>query len=241
MKQGEMLAINDGLVVEAVQMHVCSSCRMSLTPEVKGINQMTEVCWADSSGVSDPPVGQRHALKQPGERGVDAQAAGAQRPVPVRVAPRPVHRVKVISQETSALPPARRRVAVGRRHHEVSAVDDLRAGERPGGRSGTNRPGESRLRFRVGVRGVLEVAPPGGTSSPLARHAALSFSVDYPPHSELSPQLTALLLPSFSPDIQIFPQRGVWWQQRPQLREQITESTSPGGKVLKGNQGGGNH
>ncbi len=44
----------------------------------------------------DPPVGQGHAVKQAGQSGVDAQAPGAARAVPVRLAPGPVHRVKVI-------------------------------------------------------------------------------------------------------------------------------------------------
>lgn len=62
----------------------------------------------------DPPVGQGHALKQAGQSGVDAQAPGAERAVPVRLAPRPVHRVEIISQRSAALPPAGRGVAVGR-------------------------------------------------------------------------------------------------------------------------------
>lgn len=113
-------------------------------------------------GSYDPPVGQGHAVEQAGQSGVDAQAPGAERPVPVRLAPRPVHRVEVVSVGASASPPARRGVAVGRRNHEVSAVDDLCAGEGAGGgRPGADRPSGLHLRLRVRVRGVVELAASG--------------------------------------------------------------------------------
>lgn len=86
----------------------------------------TDLRWAHRG---DPPVGQGHAVKQAGQSGVDAQAARAERPVPVRLAPRPVHRVEVVSKRAAASPAASQRVAVGRRHHEVSAVDDLSPGQ----------------------------------------------------------------------------------------------------------------
>lgn len=73
----------------------------------------------------DPPVGQGHAVEQARQSRVDAEAPGAEGPEAVRLAPAPVHRVEVVLQRAPASPPARRQVAVGRRHHEVSAVDDL--------------------------------------------------------------------------------------------------------------------
>lgn len=74
------------------------------------------------------PVRQGHAVEQAGQSRINAQAAGAERTETVRLTPRPVHRVEVILKVTTAFPPARPRVAVGRRHHEVSAVDHLAAG-----------------------------------------------------------------------------------------------------------------
>lgn len=122
----------------------------------------------------DPPVGQRHAVEQARQSWVDAEAPGAEGPVPVRLAPGPVHRVEVVLQRGPASPPARRQVAVGRRHHEVSAVDDLRAGQRATGGSGTGHPGGFSLRRGVRVRGVLQVVPSGGRASAFTRHRVLS-------------------------------------------------------------------
>jgi len=95
---------------------------------------MNKSKWKE--GERDPPVGQGHAVEQAGQRGVDAQAPGAQRAVAVRLAPRPVHRVEVVSRGAAALPAARRGVAVRARHHEVPAVDHLAARERAGGQPG---------------------------------------------------------------------------------------------------------
>lgn len=120
------------------------------------------------------PVGQGHAVEQTGQSRVNAQAPGAERAVPVRLAPRPVHCVEVISERTAALPPARRRVAVRRRHHKVSAVDDLGAGEGVGGLPGTGH--SCGLRLPVGVRRVLQLVPSGWTYSPLARHCGAFHS-----------------------------------------------------------------
>lgn len=118
----------------------------------------------------DPPVGQGHAVEQAGQSGVDAQAPGAERPEPVRLAPRPVHRVEVVPERAAASPPARRRVAVGWRHHEVSAVDHLGAGQGVCGGPGTGHPSGFPIRtLRVRVWRVLEPAP----SSPSARHCTL--------------------------------------------------------------------
>lgn len=88
----------------------------------------------------DSPVGQGHAVEQAGQSGVYAEAAGAERPVPVCLTPGPIHRVKIVSERPAALPPARCRVAVRRRHHEVSAVDDLGEGQIAGARFGTGLP-----------------------------------------------------------------------------------------------------
>lgn len=153
----------------------------------------TDLRWAHRG---DPPVGQGHAVKQAGQSRVDAQAAGAERPVPVRLAPRPVHRVQVVSKRAAASPAARLRVAVGRRHHEVSAVDDLSAGEGVRGRPGADTPSglPVRLRVRVWVRGVLELAPSGWTNSAFTRHSAF-IQADSASKSELSLQL----IPSSSP------------------------------------------
>lgn len=120
------------------------------------------------------PVGQGHAVEQACQSWVDAEAPGAEGPVPVRLAPAPVHRVEVVLQRGPASPPARRQVAVGRRHHEVSAVDDLRAGQRAAGGSGTGDPAGFSVRLGVRVREVLQVVPSGGRASASTRHCVLS-------------------------------------------------------------------
>lgn len=97
----------------------------------------------------NPPVSQGHALKQAGQGGVDAQAAGAAGPVPVRVAARPVDGVEVVPQGAAAPPPARRGVAVRRRHHEVSAVDHLAVGESAGRGDGTSGARGDPVRLRL--------------------------------------------------------------------------------------------
>ena len=146
----------------------------------------------------DPPVGQGHAVEQAGQRGVYAEAPGAERTIPVRLAPRQVHRVEVIIRGPAAFRPARK-VVVGGRHHEVSAVNDLCAGEGAGGQPGTCH--SSRLCLSLRVRGVQELlALTGGTCSPFARHGSLSLGADCPQNCELSPQLTPPSSP-FSPDI----------------------------------------
>lgn len=117
----------------------------------------------------DPPVGQRHAVEQACQSRVDAEAPGAEGPVPVRLAPGAVHRVEVVLQRAPASP-ARRQVAVGRRHHEVSAVDDLRASQRAAGGSGTGDPGGFSVRLGVRVRKVLQVVPSRGRASAFTRH-----------------------------------------------------------------------
>ena len=119
----------------------------------------------------DPPVGQGHALKQAGQSGVDAQAAGAQGPVAVGLTPRPVHRVEVVPQRLPAFPPPPLGVAVRRRHHEVSAVDDLDAvGGAKGGAGGRPRFGRPScrgpLRPQARLPWVLELA------LPFTRHGA---------------------------------------------------------------------
>lgn len=78
--------------------------------------------------LADPPVGQGHAVEQACQSWVNAEAPGAEGPVPVRLTPSSVHRVKVVLQKAPASSPTKGQVIVGRRHHEVSAVDDLRAG-----------------------------------------------------------------------------------------------------------------
>lgn len=90
--------------------------------------------WSRLYGIInvDPPVGQGHALEEPGESGVYAQACGAERAVAVRLAPPSVHRIKVIPLGASVSPHSR--VTVGRRHHEVPAVDHLCARQEDGRR-----------------------------------------------------------------------------------------------------------
>lgn len=44
----------------------------------------------------DPPVGQGHAVEQTCQSWVNAEAPGAEGPVPVRLAPSSVHRVEVV-------------------------------------------------------------------------------------------------------------------------------------------------
>ena len=97
------------------------------------------------------PVRQRHALKQAVQRGVNAQTTRTERAERVRLAPRPVHGVEVVPR--TAFPSAWGGIAVGRRHHEVSAVDDLGADQGPH----TPRPGGTdpwvllvALRIRIG-------------------------------------------------------------------------------------------
>lgn len=137
--------------------------------------------------LQNSPVSQRHALEQPGESGVDAQAP---RVVPVGLAPRPVHRVEVVPLRAAALPAARRRVAVRRRHHEVSAVDHLGAGERAGRGSDSRRTSRTTLRFRVRLRGVLQLAPRGRTHAAVSRHGMQRLCGF--PRSPSSPRWTIL-------------------------------------------------
>lgn len=138
----------------------------------------------EGGGEGGAPVGQRHAVEQAGEGRVDAEAPGAQGPEAVGLAPAPVHRVEVVLERAAAPAPARRQVAVGRRHHEVSAVDDLRAGQRAAGGPGPGDPGGFSVRLGVRVGEVLEVAPSGGRASAVARHCV--GTTERP--SELSPQ-----------------------------------------------------
>lgn len=135
--------------------------------------------------LADPPVGQGHAVEQAGQSRVNAEAPGAEGPVAVRLAPSSVHRVEVVLQKAPASPPTKRQIAVGRRHHEVSAVDDLRAGQRAAGGSGTGDPGGFSVRFGVGVGEVLQVVSSGGRASAFTRHCVLST---FNPQTGLSPQ-----------------------------------------------------
>lgn len=149
---------------------------------------MPESEWNETVEVRvDAPVGQRHAVEQAGEGRVDAEAPGAEGPVPVRLAPASVHRVEVVLERAAASPPARRQVAVGRRHHEVSAVDDLRAGQRATGRPGTGDPDGFRVRLGVRVREVLEVFSSGGRASAFTRHCVgTTFDSGHRPSDRLN-------------------------------------------------------
>lgn len=70
-------------------------------------------CWSHTS-----PVCKGHALKQFGERGVDGEVRGARLAEVVGLTGLFVDSVEVVAFLRGVL-------AVGRRHHEVSAVDDL--------------------------------------------------------------------------------------------------------------------
>lgn len=142
----------------------------------------------------DPPVGQRHAVEQARQSRVDAEAPGAPGPVAVRLAPGPVHRVEVVLQRASASPAARRQVAVGRRHHEVPAVDDLRAGQ---GDPGTDDPGGLAVQLGVRVREIVEVVPSGGRAPGFTRHCDAPgnrpFSCAEPPTGRLMEHSSGLI------------------------------------------------
>ena len=114
------------------------------------------------------PVCQWHTLEQAVERGVNAQTTSTKRAERVSLAPCPVHGVKVIPR--TAFPSAWGGIAVGRRHHEVSAVDDLSAYQGPD----TPRPSGTdlwvllvslRIRIRFGIGKLVLV----GRSRPVWR------------------------------------------------------------------------